>query len=239
MSLCAAPESAYIVPSHEESGLERFFYVTGQNPRLKFNVSQKQLSEIEFGDERYPLWRPTVGRHLPEPYGNRYRFQLEGLMTISGEGPSASEALQSFREEFHTRIQELLAKRPFEMTEGECATWNEIRRVVNVELYRSLQPVLLRQFGEVLSSRPGHHAVRWEGIGREAIDLRKFPGEFASYCVGQPFEAYVERDQVGMGLRRVFYVKRTTRPTHRSGEDNDAFARSLESNRDLPAARIN
>lgn len=193
---------------------------------------------LDFGQERYPLWRPTIGRLLPEPYANRYRFQLQGLLSVSGEGDSPQNAISTFKEAFHARFQELIAKRPFEMNVHERASWDEIRRLVNVELYRSRQPVLLRQFGEVVSVRTGHRAVRWEGTGRETVDLAKFPGEFASYCVGQPFEAYVERDQLGMGMRQVFYVKRTPQPTHHTAADNDEFARSLDSNKGLPVAEL-
>ena len=238
MPLCAAPESAYVLPALDELSLGREVYGRGASPKLNVDVFQTRLEEVEFGQERYPLWRPTIGRLLPEPNANRYRFQLQGLLSVSGEGNSPQDAIASFRETFHTHFQELIAKRPFEMDEHERGSWDEIRRLVNVELYRSRQPVLLRQFGEVISVRSGYRAVRWEGTGREPVDLAKFPGEFASYYVGQPFEAYVERDQLGMGLRKVFYVKRTPQPTHRTADDNDDFARSLGSNKGLPVAEL-
>lgn len=235
MPLCAAPEYAYVLPALDEIGLGREAY---SSPKLNMDAFQTRLTDIEYGQESYPLWRPTIGRLLPEPLAKRYSFQLQGLLSVAGEGNSPQTAVLSFKESFHARFQELAAKRPFEMNADERAVWNEIKRLINVELYRSRQPVLQRQFGEVVSVRPGHRSVRWEGTGREAVDLAKFPGEFATYCVGQPFEAYVERDQLSMGVRQVFYVKRTQQPTHRSAGDNEDFARSLSSNKDLPVAEL-
>jgi len=129
-------------------------------------------------------------------------------------------------------------KRPFEMNRSDTTSWGEMRQLVDVERYRRELPVLVREFGEVVSARPGHRAVHWEGGGREPIDIEQFPGEFASFRPGQPFEAYVERDQETMQIRRVLLVKRKHALRAQTAADADTFAVSVQSNKDFPRANL-
>lgn len=203
-----------------------------------FDILRSRITEIEYGEERYPLWKTVSGRLLPEPAApKKYRFQLDGLWAVAGEGDTPKAALESFRERFHIRFQELVAKRPFEMNEDEKSDWNQLRQVANVELYRHRLPVLLRQFGEIASREPSI-SVDWEGTGRESVHLDAFPGEFASYSLGQPFEAFVERDQQTMKIKKVYQVKRRSRPAHYSLDDNEQFSKSLKSNKELPVTNL-
>jgi hypothetical protein len=238
MSLTIAPEVAYVstASTHELVGSESN---CGNASSLQdFDILRTRIDELQYGKNRYPLWRPIVGRLLPEPFSERYRFQIDGLTSVAGDGETPRDAIEVFRERFHIRIQDLLAKRPFEMKPDEKIAWSEIRQLVNVELYRHELPILMRQFGEVLSVRPSKWSVRWEGTGREFVDLQDFPGDFASYHVGQPFEAFVERDQQTMRINHVYQVKRTKNLTHRDEADDDAFANSLQSNKNMPVVPL-
>ena len=238
MPLAVAPEVAYVSPASNQMAWGQSRGKLGAYAFISSDIHRSTFEELTFGRENYPLWRPVAGRLLPDPQANRYVFQLNGLSNVSGAGDTPQEAIDAFLEQFHIRFQELVFKRPFEMDGSEKNAWDEIRRLVDVELYRSRIPVLVRQFGEIVSTRPGHRMVCWEGIGNEPVDLAKYPGEFASFRVGQPFEAYVERDQQKMQVVSVFQVKRTKRPTHRTTAENDAIAVSLGSSKDLPVASL-
>jgi len=237
MPLCAEPESAYILPAFEEQEDRANTYgsIIGPNRNSALSV---HLRSIDFGRETYPLWRPVIGKLLPDLRSGGFKFQIQGLPGVLGVGRGPKEAIECFQESFHSIIQSLLAKRSFEMSEDDVSMWNEIRRFVNTELYRSRQPVILRQFGKVRSVERGHHSVKWEGMCTEKVDLAKWPGEFAAYTLGQPFEAYVERDPQTMNVRSVFGVRKASGLRHSKPAEYKQFMRELGSNKDLPPATL-
>jgi hypothetical protein len=196
--------------------------------------------EIRYGKSVYRFWDERLWQLYPVFLDGQveYNIQLEGVMHVGGVGSTPREAMSSFREQFHTKFQQLFVKRPFEMDDVERKTWNEFRQLVDVEQYRKSLPVLTREYGQVVSNQAGRWSVRWESGSRSLVDLAKFPDEFASYKSGQPFEAYVERDQQTLDIVRIFSVARKRALNGSTQQERDAFAESLGSNKDLPATTL-
>lgn len=239
MGLAVTPEYAY-VNLHTEQRVVGEYASGAQSWGGNVGILSGQMNQVSYGRSVYPFWEQRVGRLLPELTGEShgYRFQVEGISRIDGSGETPNESLENFREQFHTEFQRLFVKRPFEMEPDEARSWDELKQVVDVESYRRTIPVLTREYGRVESNRPGHWSVHWDAGGHTPIDLEMFPDEFASYKPGQPFEAYVERDQQTMAIRRIYNVARRSTPIRHTAADNAAFMESLESNKDLPVTTL-
>jgi hypothetical protein len=233
-------------PQHEYACVAFDDYALGES-RGRFQwqaLPDGRLQKVEFevlryGRTTYPLLRPTTGRlTYNQKRPAAFSFRLDSIPQLAGEGSAAKQAMDSLLENFHTTFQELVVKRPFEMNENETALWDDIRSTVDVDLYLNTIPITLRQFGTVVGQRSGQRKIAWEEGRQETIDLRRFPSEFAGYRVGQPFEAYVERDHDRMRTMRVFYVRRKSSLPTRTPKDIEAFANSLKSSEEFPKGSL-
>ncbi len=239
MALAVAPQYAFV----NLHGPERVIgcQETAAEPwGQEMGIHSGRLDQVSYGRSAYPFWEQRTWQFVPEIREGEWGFRLllDGLTQIEGVGRTPNATIEDFRERFHTEFQKLFVKRPFELDANETRCWNELRQVVDVESYRRNLPILTREFGRVESNQPGHWVVRWEAGERAPIDLSQFPDEFASYKPGQPFAAYLERDQETMEIRRVYSVARKPALKRQSVEDNAEFLDALQSNKDLPAASI-
>ncbi len=208
---------------------------TGQE---HLGIFSRELSEISCGQHRYELRQPIAGRLMPNFDRLSYRFTSDSLPGIVGVGATRPEATLAFESQFHSRFQELLAKRPFEMSDRELHDWRAIHRVFDVEGYRRSRPIIMRRYGIALNDQ-GRHAVQWEGRPeKEVVDLGIYPPDFPAFITGQPFEAFLELDPVSRRPTRVFYVKKSSPANHRTQADNAAFWDSLPGTSSLPASKF-
>ena len=199
-------------------------------------VFRRQLDAVTCGQHRYVLRHAMNGRLMPSFDRRGYRFTIDSLPGIVGEGKTRPDAMASFEQKFHSRFQNLLAKRPFEMSDEERLEWYAFKVVFDVDKYRRSQPIVMRRFG-VAINESGRHAVMWEGRDdKELVDLGMYPREFPTFATGQPFEAYVEVDQDSRRTIRVLYAKKTSPTKQRTPAENEAFWNSLPGTSTLPAS---
>lgn len=175
--------------------------------RRVFESSRYELSEIICGYSRYPLKRILGATYLR----SREEFLVEGLSPeIVGHGSSAEDARNDFCLKFHSLFQDLIYKRPFEMTATDSAVWNKIRSVVDVTVYRNRTPLVSEQYGVVgygKTSRPCK--IKWDNGFTEDVDIRKVNSpDFVRYLPGQPVKAIVRRNPITRELIDIPYIQR-------------------------------
>src|SRR3989304_2747487 len=100
MALTVTSEVPYVSVGSDELAEGRPSYGYDVPSQQDFDILSMRINDLQFGSDRYPLWRSVIGRLLPEPSSDRYRFQLDGLMSIAGEGETPREAIDAFREKF-------------------------------------------------------------------------------------------------------------------------------------------
>ena len=160
-----------------------------------FESSRYELSEIEYGFAKYPLRKLIRGTYLRA----REEFLVEVLgPEIVGHGTTAEEAGEDFSLKFHALFQDLIYKRPFEMSAEETALWNKIKSIVDVTVYRNRTPLVVEQYGVVSYgqlSRPCK--IKWNNGLTEYVDVRKVhDADYVRYRPGQPIKAIVRRNPV-------------------------------------------
>jgi hypothetical protein len=202
-----------------------------------FDVLKLELSRLEYGNAVYEFRHNVIGQWIPRLAQGGYEFFLEPLPQLAGHGATMAEAQDELLAIFHERVQELLSKRPFEMTSQEKSDYAAIDSVVDLAFYQQQLPVRLRQRGKLVSKRPGNWTVIWEGLGQEKVDGKLFPVDFAAYREGQRFDAIVLRDRQSMNLIQVADVERTT-ASQSTEEELQEFWKSLPTTADLPAANL-
>jgi hypothetical protein len=175
--------------------------------RSLFASSQYGLSEIVYGYAIYPLKRTLRATYLR----SREEYLVEGLSPeISGHGNSAEDARENFCLNFHSLFQELIYKRPFEMTASDSFIWKKIKGVVDVTVYRNRTPIVVEQYGVVShgqTSRPCE--IKWDNGYTEAVDIRNIDSaEFVRYRPGQPVKAIVRRNPMTRELIDIPYIQR-------------------------------
>lgn len=177
--------------------------------RSVFESSRYRLSEIMYGYTRYPLKRMLRATYLR----SREEFLVEGLSPeIVGRGNSAEDARDDFCLKFHSLFQELIYKRPFEMTANDSATWKKVQSVVDVTVYRNRTPLVAEQYGVVSygqTSRPCK--IKWDNGFTETVDIRIVNRpDFVRYLPGQPVRAIVRRNPMTRELIDIPYIQRVT-----------------------------
>jgi hypothetical protein len=175
--------------------------------RSVFESSRYEMSEVLCGYTRYPLKRTLLATYLR----SREEFLVEGLSPeIVGHGNSAEEARDDFSLKFHSLFQDLIYKRPFEMTATDSVVWRKIRSVVDVTVYRNRTPLVSEQYGVVgygQTFRPCR--IEWDNGFTEAIDIRKVNSpDFVRYLPGQPVRAVVRRNPMTRELIDIPYIQR-------------------------------
>lgn len=192
------------------------------------------VSQVQVGETTYRLRAPVQGGVVWNR-GDRWEFWVERFSpTFIGNGPSAEEAYESWRDQVHEAFQDLYRKRPFEMAADEQSKWAILEGLIDVTGYQNETPVLVRQLGQITQSRPLPRQITWVDGGKELVRLELMPDEFASYKPGQWFEAIVERDRLTWKLRRVRYVQRTPSIRAMSQAVLSQYWRSLETTEQLP-----
>lgn len=168
------------------------------------------VDRVSVGGTTYPLRNPVSATFVPGPS----QLVVEGFSpTFVGEGTTRDEAMNDWACKVHSRIQELLVKRPFEMTDADRQDWDLLRRHVDVTVYRNTTPMTIRQFGRVTQSRPYPTQVRWDDGRRELLSLSQVDSpEFVTFPPGQTFEAVVARDPLTSELLRIVHITKCSPP---------------------------
>ena len=196
------------------------------------------VGELVFGKTVYPLRRAVEGRFRPASDDQRSTFYVDAFGSeFLGYGSNMDEAAHDWREQVHCRFQELVAKRPFEMSAAEKTTWQRLKTVIDVAVYRNTTPLTVRQIGKVAArARPRPEFIEWEDGQKDRVRLERMPAEFAAYKPGQPFEAVVERDPVDFRLRKILYVRRISSSPRLSTNDIECLLQSFATTKSLPEA---
>lgn len=168
-----------------------------------------QIDEICVGETRYPL---VV------------------------HGSDIADALKNWKDQLHTEFQKLISKRPFEMSSSERAMWQMLSDRIDIAQYRNIHLVKLRQLGRVEDARPGHNRIAWENGDSHRVRLDEMPAEFATYKLGQPFEAIVVYHPRSMRFMKVEYVSRTATAPRLSDTQRQGIWDSMRTSSELPDA---
>jgi len=183
------------------------------------NEDQKvHIPRIVVGATRYPMRRPLVGTY----FRALRELTVEGLSPLFiGEGDSAEAAKEDFCLKVHAAVQELIHKRPFEMTEHDKLIWNMLNEFIDVTVYRNTTPIVVRQFGKIMRTRPFPVQVAREDGRTETVTVKDVDDDdYVTYRAGQPFEAIVHRDPLTSRLMRVVHINRRSEPQRLdSGEE--------------------
>jgi hypothetical protein len=206
-----------------------------EGPDNPFGVTRRVVSTLRLGQTVYTLRKPAEGTFYADFMDEGGEFMLEGFPhPFVGWGPRPEDAFQDWLKQFHAIFQRLYAMQPFEMDEVGRRLWGVIDDQVTVEAYRAKQPLIVRQQGKVKRGRKYPELILWEDGTRERVQIGRMPGEFASYKVGQPFEALVYRDPVSHKLLKMEYVKRLPSPARTDKEEAKRLWDSLPPSSSLP-----
>ncbi len=175
---------------------------------------RRTVEEVMVSDARYRLRHPIVLAFYPYVADGKGELVQElgasdlEAPPIAGVGTSFEEAYANWADQFHTHIQTLLSKRPWEMTDEERKNMATVERMIDVPMYNRESPYTYRQIGTVTRRRPIPDRVQWEDGVVESVSLHQMPAEFAAFQNGQRFEAITVRDSTTGQLQRVTYVGR-------------------------------
>ena len=194
------------------------------------------LSEIRIGETCYRLRESLRGEFLSAD-DFTCEFWVDGFRPeFIGRGERAHDAYRDWRDQVHEAFQELYGKRPFEMNEEDQKRWQVLESFIDVVGYRNETPVVVRQVGQVTRTRPSHRRIEWVDGKSESVNLDDWPGEFASYKPGQPFEADVEHDPLTWKMRKVRFVRRVGAIHPMAEGELKRFWQSLPTTRSLPVS---
>ncbi len=106
-------------------------------------------------------------------------------------------------------MQDLLVKRPFEMSSRDRLLWDSLNEYIDTTVYRNTTLVSIRQFGIVKRARPYPEELLWENGTTERVSLQQVASpDFVNYKPGQPFEAVVLRNPITFELIRIVHIDR-------------------------------
>ena len=233
MPLAASAQPAYFTPSAFVSVVDSLI---DERFRRSFvsDAIRSTLSELRVAGMCYPLRAPSRTSYLPVAG----EFLVEGFSQLFvGRGASEDEAREDWLVAVHASFQELLYKRPIELTADDRQTWSVLSSRIDVTVYRNQTPVPVRQFGRISKARPYPQQIQWESGEREAIRIDQVAApDFVTFRAGQPFEAVVARDPVDFRLLRVVYIERQSEPTRLSADEEARLLESIGSARTLRSA---
>lgn len=194
-------------------------------------VLESKLDAISVGATKYPLRRPLNAIFIP----GQGELVVEGLSPLFfGNGDTEEIAMRDLQEAIHLKFQELIAKRPFEMSDTEAQMWEILTDLIDVTVYRNTTLLRQRAFGRVLEARPTPQRVEWDGGQREAISLDQVDApDFVTYKPGQPFEAVVLRDPVTFKLARIVHVERKSEPSRMTPSEEAELLEEIGSSKQL------
>lgn len=219
--------SAYVSPVDPTQDLRFRRYFESDAIRLTFN-------ELQVASVRYPLRRACSARFIPG-YGE---FLVEGFSPMFvGQGPTPDDAFQNWLHKVHARFQELLHKRPFEMTSDDRRAWSVLSSKIDVAVYRNQTPVKVREFGRIRKARPYPQQIRWDNGAQESIRIDQVDSpDFITYKAGQPFEAVVARDPLDFRLLKIVHIERRSQPSRISAAEEAELLESIGSSTTLSDA---
>ena len=185
------------------------------------------VPQVNVGGVSYPLRRMFVGRYY------RYLEQLivDGVSPlIVGLGASENIAKEDFCLQIHGVIQDLLGKRPFELSNQDTQLLAIIDRFVDLTVFRNTQPIQIRQYGRVSKARPYPEEIEWENGTRDFVPVSVvLTPEYVTYKPGQPIEAIVERDPMTFRLQRIVHINKCKASRIRSNSEEQEFMMSIGS----------
>jgi hypothetical protein len=192
---------------------------TTDSARMAENESQegwelwdRTLDKIRFEQNSYPCPNRV---HIATRFdGQHWVTWARELGRVGlGVGDHLHESLEDFYRKFHVTFQRLYQMRPFEMSDGERAIWNEIVDVVDVARYRENTPLRVREFGQIRHFQtPYPSKIHWIDGRKERINLVEAPPMLAGLRPGQWIEAVVERDAKTGQLMRMIDVQKVPTP---------------------------
>lgn len=198
------------------------------------DATHSVLNDVSVADVVYPLRRPCTARFIPSVG----EFSVDGFSpTFVGRGATLEEARKAWLLDVHAGFQDLLHKRPFEMTVEDHHRWDVLSSRIDVAVYRNRTPIQVRQFGKITCTRPYPQQIQWENGERESISIEQVASpDFIMFKSGQPIEAIVARDPVDFRLLRIVHVERRSTPSRLSAAEEAELLKSIGSTRSLPAA---
>lgn len=205
----------------------------------RFDVMRPLIpSPLRIGETEYRLRSQLRGVYYPvRDAANGEFLVLEFYPLFVGRGRNLDEALLDWRDQVHCRFQELIAKRPFEMTEAEKVDWQLLENHIDVPAYHRNTPLTLQQVGKVGARvRPVPEWIEWEDGYKEHVRLDQMPGEFAAYKPGQPFRATVVRDAIDFHLVKVTHIQRIRPLPRMLPQEFKNLIDSIPTTRSLPEA---
>lgn len=172
-------------------------------------TTEAVLYSLEFGNTVYKFPRGltinSVGDYVS---GDWICWSSDLDASVIGKGDSVLAAQEDFKNELHTAFQRLYRKRPFEMNKQEQKQWQRLTNVIDVHLYKTTTPLIVREVGQIsngMISRP--YRIKWLTGYNYIIDPHNVPNELMSMKPGQYIEAVVERDPLTHKERKIVSVK--------------------------------
>lgn len=200
-----------------------------------FESSRQELSDIKFGNSRYPLKRTLNGMYLRA----KEEFLVDGLSPdFVGKGSTASVAYEDFCLQFHVGVQGLLYKRAFEMTAEENTLWTKISNVMDVTVFRNCTPLIVEQYGVVSHGQRAYACkIKWDNGFSESIDLRRvLAPDFVNFRPGQPVKAIVRRNPITREIVDIPYIEMVASlPTFKEMEES-GFVDQVLNSKPFPAS---
>ncbi len=218
-----APSSAYVTEVRNEWGQNIF----------ASDAIHSSLSELRIAGVSYPLQKPVQSRYIPVAG----EFLVEGFSPqFIGRGATYNEAKRDWLISVHSACQDLMTKRPFEMSANDLQKWKVISSRIDVPTYRNQTPIQTHQFGRVRwDVRPYPSKIHWESGEIESISLDQVNcPDFVTYKPNQPVEAVVERDPLSFRLIRIVSIERRPEPSRLSKKDEAMLLDSIGSSSTLP-----
>ena len=218
--------SAYVSPMETQEVPFRGFFET--------DVVRSTLNDLRVAGVVYPLRGPCTADFIP----GVGEFLVEGFSpSFVGRGETPEEARENWLLAVHAGFQELLHKRPFEMTKEDSHRWSVLSKHIDVAVYRNDNPIQVRQYGRITQARPYPEQIQWESGEHESISLEQVASpDFVTFKPGQPFEAIVARDPVSFSLVRIVHIERRSPARRLSQAEESDLLGAIGSADRLPVA---
>lgn len=198
-----------------------------------FDALASRILSISAGSGSYPLRSSLTASYYPS-IGELHVERASPLFI--GQGCDREHALADFELKVHSRVQDLIWKRPFELSAIDSRDLEVLDGIIDIAVYKNTTPILVRQFGVIKYDRTSiPRAIEWENGYTEHLKLNQVASpEFVNYPPGQPVEAWVMRDPITRELLFISNIVKVSRMrTEREIEESGFWAR-IGSVSDLP-----
>lgn len=216
---------------HAEFAVSREERVSRQ--RVVFDAYEMPIRSISAGTGDYPLRASLIAYYYPS-IGELHVEQVSP--TFVGKGKSRDEALADFEIRVHSRLQELIWKRPFEIDASDKRDLDVLDRIIDIAVYKNTTPIMVRQFGTVKYDRTSiPRAIKWDNGYTEHVSLNQVASpDFVRYAPEQPVEAWVLRDPLTRKLLRIASITKVAKMRTQSEIIESGFLKRIGSADDLP-----